>query len=59
MWSVLTSFLHNKDHREGEAQYKYGRNINPRRVESQLVEKLKILDEGSKIEKRFVIIFKV
>ena len=57
--NVLITFLHNRDHREGEAQYKYGINISPKRVEIQLVERLKILDEGSKIENRFAIIFKI
>lgn len=51
--------LHNKDHREGEAQYKYGINIKPNKVDIQFIERLKILEEGSKIENKLAIIFKI
>ena len=56
---VWINFLHIRDHREGEAQYKYGININPRSVDNQFVDSLKILEEGSKIENRLAIIFKI
>ncbi len=57
--NVWMIFLHRNDHRDGEAQYRYGMNIRPRRVEIQFIDKLKILDDGSKIENRLAIIFKV
>lgn len=59
LWRVWIIFLHRRDHREGEAQYKYGINIKPNKVDIQFIERLKILDEGSKIENRFAIIFKI
>lgn len=52
-------FLHNKDQRDGELQYKYGINIIPKIVDIQLIDRFRILEEGSKIENKFIIIFSV
>lgn len=58
LWRVERVFPHINSHREGEAQYKKGINRRPKVVDIQFVEKLKILEDGSKIEKRLVIIFR-
>ena len=52
----MISLQHN-DQREGEAQYRWGINVNPKSVEIQPSQRLKILDDGSKIENRLAIIF--
>jgi len=46
-----------RDHREGIAQNKYGMNKKPKKVEVQFKERFIILDRGSNLENRFVIIF--
>ena len=58
LWRVNIVSLQPRDHREGEAQYKYGMNKRPKRVDTQLSEKLKSLEEGSKIENKLAIIFR-
>lgn len=55
---VWVIFVHNKDQREGEAQYIYGTNSRPSKVDTQFKEKEKILEDGSKIENKLAIIFK-
>lgn len=45
--------------REGKNQNIIGKNKIPKRVLNQFNDKLKILVEGSKIENRFIIIFKL
>lgn len=44
-------------YREGISQYVEGIIINPKKVLIQLIDKLKILEEGSNTENKFVIIF--
>lgn len=55
---IIINLLHNKDHREGEAQYIKGIKRIPNKVEVQFKGKLN-LEEGSKIENKLVIIFRI
>lgn len=54
---VKITLLQSRDQREGEDQYKKGINKSPKIVEVQLTDRLKNLDEGSKIENKLAIIF--
>ena len=58
LWSVELILAQINDHRDGEAQNKYGINKNPRIVEAQFIGKSISLEEGSKTENSLVIIFK-
>jgi hypothetical protein len=59
-WCKVKKILfQNIEIREGIIQNIKGKNINPMIVLIQFSEKLKILVEGSKIENKFIIIFKI
>lgn len=46
-----------KETRDGKNQNNIGKNKIPKKVLIQLIDKLKIFVEGSKIENKFIIIF--
>ena len=54
---VIKIFCQKIINREGNNQNIKGKNKTPKIVLSQLIDKERILVEGSKIEKRFIIIF--
>lgn len=55
--NVVVILDHNKDQREGIAQYNIGINKIPRKVDNQFKDMEKILDVGSNTENKLVIIF--
>lgn len=57
LWRVKKIFCQNKLFREGISQYVKGKNKIPNKVLTQFKDKEKVFVEGSKIEKRFIIIF--
>lgn len=57
LWRVKRILFHRILYRDGINQNIEGIIINPMKVLIQLIDKLKILDEGSNTENKFVIIF--
>lgn len=57
MWRVSKIFDQKNIKREGITQNDKGKIKKPKKVLIQLKEKLKIEEEGSNTEKRFIIIF--
>lgn len=58
-WRIKKILFQNIERREGKNQNIMGKNKIPRVVLNQFNEKLKILVEGSKIENKFIIIFRL
>lgn len=56
---VKKILFQNKDNREGKNQNIKGKNRIPSIVLNQFIDKFIILVEGSKIENKFIIIFKI
>lgn len=50
-------FLHNRGHRDGTGQKRYGRRMSPRKVDNQFSGKFNVDERGSNGEKRLAIIF--
>jgi hypothetical protein len=59
LWRVIKILFQNKEIREGKNQNSIGKNIIPKKVLNQFKDRFKILVEGSKIENKFIIIFKL
>lgn len=59
LWRVKKILFQKKDSREGKNQNIKGKNNIPSIVLNQFIDRLIILVEGSKIENKFIIIFKI
>jgi len=59
LWRVKKILFQKMLNREGSNQKIIGKNKIPRKELNQFRERLKILVEGSKIENKFIIIFKL
>lgn len=56
---VIKILFQNIDIRDGNNQNNIGKNNNPNNVLNQFKDKLKMFVEGSKIENKFIIIFRL
>lgn len=59
MWRVIKILFQKTLNRDGKNQNTIGKNKIPKNELSQFKDKLKIVVEGSKIENKFIIIFKL